>query len=254
MKKRIVGSLCAAAVVAFASVSWGAGFLIENTAQEMVFNGTGTLVSQASNIDALALGVGISASVDGGSINPLFNQDTYDDGGVMIQAVNDVVPDPLGTSAETPYALAGGFISVNEVGRTAAYSSVASFTQIFDIAAGQSASVSGVFEHFWTGNGYISHSKFTDRWAVYAVDQAGNLGQLLEETLLEFVGVQANNGEIGLLSPFATATYSTAGRYAFVVEAGVSATNPVPEPGTFILAGSGLVGLIALRRRNRKQA
>ena len=254
MKKRIISSLCAVALVASATASWGAGFLIENTVQELTMTG-GSATSQGSNLAALEDGSAITVNVAGSAIPGFLNGEYYDsDPNHYIRVAADVVPDAIGTSAETPYALAGGYISSDVSPDGTNFSVTAIYQQFFTLGVGESTTIAGIFNHHWLGDGYVGRSKFTDLWALYATDVNGNiLGDALLSGGGTFWGDQALNGVSNDNKDILVNYQSVAGGYyLFQTDASVFGADPVPEPGTFILAGSGLVGIFMLRRRSRK--
>lgn len=264
MKKRIISSLCAAAVMAFAAVSWGAGIYVENSAQGFGFFAAGGTADVS--VGATTSNVLISATDNGTTVSPvLLPDETYSNGKVWMQVNSTVDPTPvsINASGEVPLVSANGYVSLqpSATASGASFVTVASFTQLFSVLTADAVSVSGEFNHHWIGSPiagpFTNESTYRDVWGIYLYDLVnGTVGAQVAggDTGLIFFNTLPNGGQD--LAIF-NASVPAVGDYILMVDAtafGGLAASAVPEPGTFILAGSGLIGLIALRRRSRKQA
>ena len=73
---------------------------------------------------------------------------------------------------------------------------------------------------------------------------------------LSFTGIGAGTSLLGFEYGFSPYYLSDAWGYEIFTLPGIGAVcvNPVPEPGTFILLGAGIVGLAGIRARRNKKA
>ncbi len=267
MKKRIIRSLCAAAVLAYASLSWGAQVYVETQAENLLltpstgniisFSTTYSFTSDTATVNGTTVGtdnqVGPNASSQLGTIVT---------GNTMIQGNSGVVE---GSPAIAPaaagidvYALAAGTVSIDPWANGnpllpdhASLQSVATFRQDFTTSAAGNLVISGDFRHFWQGDATSSASSWQGVFTVLDVTGGTTVYQIDSGIVPFLAGDNANNN---LAYLFSTGTFATlaGNNYAFITDAYITASDPVPEPSTFVLAGSGLLGLFFMRRRAKK--
>jgi PEP-CTERM motif len=284
MKKRIMSSLCAMAIMAYASLSWGVSATIENYSENFNMDYSSslglTLGARSSSVTDTAT---VNGTTVGTSTQPgpsaASGLGTVVTGNTMIQGNSTVAEgspsvtygNPSAPGGVDVYALSAGIVAVGPWANAnpllpdhAKLLSVATFRQDFTTTAAGVLTLTGSFRNFWQGDATSIKGLWTNTFTLYSV--AGvistpittnfNFNTILSTgpTLTQsgtYDGV--NNGyDVNYL--FSAQATLLPGTYAWDTSATIDAGDPVPEPSTFVLAGSGLLGLFLLRRRSGKQA
>jgi PEP-CTERM motif len=264
MKNRILSSLCAVAVMAYATLSWGASVFVENQAENFLMtNAGGTITLGATNSATRDTATVNGTTVIDSQIGPnaASQLGTIVTGNTLIQGNSTVAEGSSSIAPVAPsvdvYALAAGIVSIDPFATAnpilpnhASLQSVATFYQDFTTTGVTSLVLSGRFRPFWQGDGDSWKSQWRGVFTVLDVTGATVLGTI-DTGWVAFLA--ADNGNNNLLSPFTLTFAPVAGNiYAFAADAYINAADPVPEPSTFVLAGSGILGLFFMRRRSRK--
>lgn len=150
-------------------------------------------------------------------------------------------------------------VAQNTVQGAATANGIVSFQFLFNVATlGDSVSVTANMIDLMQNVAFTPGSKFSAafRYQFAVLDPA----TMLELDSMQFIRtydtaaiVAANGGEILTQNTYVTPATLGPGQYYLLLEAEQTATSAVPEPGTFVLAGSGIIGLFLLRRRNSKK-
>ena len=277
MKKKIISSLFAAAILAAATLSWGSSVHVENYSENLQMSDLGVNITNSSIVSSTTSD---TATVNGtpytdATASPAFTSSqlgTISSNNAMVSSSTTValssVPINAGPSADV-YALAAGSVAVEPFAtlpNQARLQTIATFQQNITTSAIGTLIIGMDFRNFWGGDA----SSFTGTWrntftfldaanqpVPYVVTTYTGAGGIYNPATGTFtvdgtyLGV--NNGDNNLTSSlFITANNLTAGDYIWTTTASFDAANPVPEPSTFVLAGSGLLGLFFMRRRSKK--
>ncbi len=286
MRKKILSSLCAVAIMAYATLSWGVSATIENYSENfnmdfssnlgLSLGATSSSVTDTATVNGTTVG-GFGVSQPGPSAASGLG--TIVTGNTMIQGNSTVAEGSPSVTYNNPtspggvdvYALSAGIVSIDPWANGnpllpdhAKLLSVATFRQDFTTTAAGVLTLTGQFHNFWQGDASSIKGLWTNTFTIYSVAGAVstpitanfNFNTLLSTgtTLTQSGTYDALNNGYDVAYLFSASALLAPGTYAWDTSATIDAGDPVPEPSTFVLAGSGLLGLFLLRRRSGKQA
>ncbi len=275
IRMAIVTGICAAGIIASASLSWGVQVSADNQVDNFLFSPNVTFTnigSSLSSTQTLGAAPPISESLSNtGSYSPNVDASLSStlpiaaNGGSSSDALSWVNAGPNltpGATTDAVYLSASGSVSALTP-EVAGLTSHATFTQAFTVATVGTVSVSAdahpFFDYFLTGASWdtakLTSVKFRNIFTLISDDVTVGVNgiQSVDTGWYGYFSPQAGNNTL-LVSQLFSANVIAGGTYGVESFIDISAAATVPEPGTFVLAGSGLLGLFLLRRRSNKSA
>lgn len=280
-RMKVASCVCAMALMAGASTAWGYGMTASATidfwnviptavgepsgnqvvSTGAIINSVNTVVKASSFNGVPSALAPVSATGIIGTSNATASLDALDPSASYYTSSHVVnATSAAGLPVNTSDNVDWFAVAMNTTNKVSNASGTVAFQFLFDvIAAGDTVTITAnTIDNMLADTDPGNKVDAVFRYLFTVTDLAGvdldPLGQVLVTRTYNTAGILAVNG----LDQLFQYTYTTpgtlaAGTYYLLAEAQLDQSSAVPEPGTFILAGSGLLGLFLLRRRISKQ-